>query len=284
MAADATHLHPTTMTSLHNARATNPLIARKHWWLDPGFLFIVLLYIGAGTGFIWWISYLEQIIAATILIIFWVLVLPVVVLLAKRMIYDTHKVDDRVIRKTRREIVDHRIKVRREFIQTELDVLSRGERSPVLDIWRLNEKLAGRHPFFNDLETIWIDPSLRELQIRIQMSVIPPAPTDTKKVNPFFLETAHFLTIAVADPYLALLRPFFSTIVLVVYALRENDQHIDVPFPFFSILIPPESMGRLSSVPPEAFRNLAPLGQDRFADGAEIEPHREIEGRKAYGK
>jgi hypothetical protein len=81
-----------------------------------------------------------------------------------------------------------------------------------------------------------------------------------------------------------LLKPFFSTIVLVVYALRENEQHVDVPFPFFSILIPPESMGRLSSVPPGVLKDLALLGKIRFADGAEIEPHREIEGRRAHGK
>ena len=99
-----------------------------------------------------------------------------------------------------------------------------------------------------------------------------------------FIVSAHFLTIAVADPYLGLLKPFFSTIVLVVYALRENEQHIDVPFPFFSILILPELMGRLSSVPLNAFKDLATLGKVRFADGAEIEPHREIEGRKAHGK
>lgn len=272
------------MTNTQKTRRTNPLKTRKHWWLDPGFLFIIFLYVGSGVVFIWWISYLEQAIAATILIIFWILVFPVVVLLGKRMIYDTYKVDYRVIQKTKREIADHRIKVRKEFIQTELDVLSRGERSPVLDIWRLNEKLAGRHPFFNDIETIWIDPSRRELQVRIQMPDVPPTPAGTTRINPFFIEIAHFLAIAIADPYLGLLKPFFSTIVLVVYALRENEQRIDVPFPFFSMLIPPASMGRLSSVPPEAFKDLAPLGKVRFADGAEIEPHREIEERKAHGK
>ena len=272
------------MTHTQQTRPTNPLRVRKHWLLDPGVLFITLLYLGIGAAFIWWISYLEQIIAAIILIILWIAVLPVLVLLAKRTIYDTHRVDRRVIQKTKQDIVDHRIKVRNEFIQAELDLLSRGERSPVLDIWRLNEKLAGRHPFFNDIETIWIDPTVRELQIRIQMSELPPAPTDRKKVNPFFIEVAHFLTIAVDDPYLGILKPFFSTIVLVIYALRENEQHVDVPFPFFSILIPPELRGRLSSVPLEALKNLAPLGKVRFADGAEIEPHREIEGRRAHGK
>jgi membrane protein implicated in regulation of membrane protease activity len=267
-----------------STRKTNPLRARKHWWLDPGFLFVLFLYIGSGVAFIWWISYLEQTVAAIVLAILWVLVLPVVVLLAKRMIYDTHWVDHRVVQKTKQDIIDHRIKVRKEFIQTELDVLLRGERSPVLDIWRLSAQLAGRHPFFNDIETIWIDPSLRELQIRIQMSEVPPAPADTKKLNPFFIETAHFLKIAAIDPYLGLLKRFFNTIVLVLYSLRENEQHIDVPFPFFSIIIPPEHLGKLSTVPLAAFKDLSPIGEVRFRNGAEIEPHREIEGRRAHGK
>jgi hypothetical protein len=272
------------VTHTKNIRATNPLRARKHWWLDPGFVSLIFVYLGSGIAFIWWISYLEQAIAAIVLAILWVLVFPVVVILAKRMIYDTYRVDHRVIERTKQEIVDHRIKVRKEFIQTELEILSRGERSPVLDIWRLNEKLAGRHPFFNDIETLWIDPFLRELHIRIQMSDVTPQHTDAKKVNPFFVEMAQFLTIAAADPYLGLLKPFFNTIVLVAYALRENEQHIDVPFPFFSILIPPELMGRLSTVPLEVFKDLSPSGTVRFADGAEIEPHREIEGKRVHGK
>ncbi len=272
------------MTPLPKTRTTNPLRVKKHWWLDRSFLFIVFLYVLSGTAFIWWISYLEQTIAAIILTIFWTVMLPVVMFMAKRMIYDTHRVDQGVVQKTRQDIADHRIKVRKEFIQTELDMLSRGERSPVLDIWRLNPQLAGRHPLFGDIETIWIDPSLHEMQIRIQLEDIPAAPIDRKKINPFFLEVAQFLAIAAGDPYFGLLKRYFNTLVLVIYALRENEQHIDVPFPLFSILIPSDLMGRLPAVPLDAFKDLSPLGRVRFADGSEIEPHREIEGRKAHGK
>ncbi len=268
----------------HKKLKTDPLRARKHWWLEPGFLFVVVLYLGSGVLFIWWISYLEQTVASIILAVFWVCVLPVVVFLARRMIYDTHWVDQRIVQKTKQDIVDHRTMVRKEFIQTELEILSRGERSPVLDIWRLNSRLADRHPFFTAVETIWIDPSARELQIRLQLDDVPALPGDAKKSNPLFIDTAHFLSIAAGDPYLAMLKRFFNTVVLEAYALRENDQHLDEPFPFLSILIPPEILAKLPFLQPATVRDLSILGDARFAGGVEVEPHRHIEGRKSHGK
>lgn len=247
-------------------------------------MFVVTLYLASGGLFIWWISYLEQIVAAIVLVVLWTAVLPVVVILARRTIYDTHRVDRRVVEKTRRGIVEHRITMRKEFIQTELDILARGERSPVLDIWRLNDRLAGRHPFFLATETIWIDPSARELQIRLQLDDVPTIPEDARKSNPFFIDVALFLNIASGDPYLAMLKKFFNTIVLELYALRENERHIDEPFPFLSIQIPQAIITKLPSLQPAAVKSLSVLGDVRFADGAEIEPHRHIEGRKAHGK
>jgi hypothetical protein len=198
---------------------------------------------------------------------------------------ETHMyVDKKQVEKQRREINIHRQQVQKKYIQTEIEVLQHGERTPVLDIWRLNPALAKRHLFFQDIETIWLDPMSKELWIRIQLGdlQIEEGKYDIYEKQ-LFANLFSFLTIIASDAYLQIVKKYISIVVLELYTYREDEVRNDVPFPFFSMVFNVTVLQQLpygTSGDPRR----SPIFVDIIFNGCrEIIPHRGIDGPMLRG-
>jgi len=263
---------------------SSPIKKRRLWWTEPGFFWIVgVLYTGSGIVGILLIS-VRFPIAGQILGIFWVFMLPVIILLYKRTQSDQYYTDESVVQRTKRDLLAHRSARKAEFLKNEIEILEKGEKTPVLDIWRLDPELQKRHPFFSCIEVVSIDPASRELHIRVQVENVPETRSSKDSANnPFLTNVREFLSVLSNDSYLANLKKFFAAMVLEIYSLRENERGMDVPFAVFSMNVNAQNLWKLAVVQ-TTLPNIAVLGEVRFNDGQEIKPHRSIEGPNLSSK
>jgi len=174
--------------------------------------------------------------------------------------------------------------VRKELLENEIRALCRGERNPVLDVWRLDESLAKRHPFFRATTCLMIDPRSRELLIRVQVDEIQKWGGDAGIFSvTLFEKIAGYLSIISNDAYLALEAGFFDRLIMVIDSMREDERHVDVPYPVASLLVSAGSLWSVAAHSGCTSRNLGMIAQIRFNNCEEIEPHRAIEVPSSRG-
>ncbi len=267
-------------------RETNPFRERRYWWTASGPVAFMGAYALISALCIYWMVDLGFPEAAWISGVFWVIMFPVVVLMLKRaLIEPTTYVRDRVVDRTRQMIAEHRRQVRTEFIQTELDMLQRGEAGPALDIWHLDPKLEARHPYFACLETVRIDPGVRELWMRLQLGEFEhPAEASPALGREIRDQLAQFLLFVADDGYLRILSRSFDTVVVELYSMREGENQTNVAYAVLSVLLPLPSLRRLSGATRFSGVHVATIGDLRFADGIPVEPHRNIPAPLVRGK
>ncbi len=267
-------------------RETNPFRERRYWWTAGSPVAFIAAYALISAVCIYWMVDLGFPEAAWISGIFWVIMFPVVVLMLKRaLIEPTTYIHDRTVDRTRDMIADQRRQVRKEFIQTELDALGRGEAGPVLDIWHLDPRLEGRHPYFACLETVRIDPTVRELWMRLQIGELERPAEASPGVGRYILDQfAAFLRIMADDGYFRLLSCSFDTVAVEICSVREGEDQTDVPYVLLSVLLNLQIFRRISAAPQFAGPNVATVGDLRFANGAPVEPHRNIPAPLLRGK
>jgi hypothetical protein len=264
-----------------NRRETNPIKRRRAWWLESGFFWVVgVLYMGSGVVGIFWVSYLAK-IAAQILAVFWVVMLPVIIWLYKRTQFEPYYIDHSVVDKTVRDLATHRAGVRNEFLKTEIALLEKGGKIPVLDVWRLDEGLQSQSPFFSHIEVVAIDASQRELQIRLQIED-PPQPGG-KDGSPFMKNVFEFLSVISKDSNLAAFRKYFDMVTLEIYAMQENEQEGDIAYPVLSMQVKAQTLWKFASTETK-IPGLTLPGDVRFEDGRRIQSHRSIESPKLGSK
>ncbi|MGB2868023.1 MAG: hypothetical protein WBD36_06215 [Bacteroidota bacterium] len=256
------------------------------WWTDSGVIAIVATYLLVGGAVIYWI-YLQRDfrIAAEILAVFWTIMFPVLVLLAKRTVdHLPTYVDRKVIDRTQAELEQNRRQVRKEFLETEIAALERGEATPVLDVWRLDPSLEKRHLYFSSLDAVSLDPTSHELWIRIGLGELHWTPDEAKKNKAILLQgVADFLLVVSKDGYVRLLGKFFERLVLELYALREHEER-EVPYPVFSLLVEKSMLARVALLPKFPWTEVEKAGDCRFGGGNDVEPHRSIPIPAARGK
>jgi hypothetical protein len=181
-------------------------------------------------------------------------------------------------------LAEHRSKVRAEFIQNEIDSLKRGERCPVLDIWRLDPKLAKRHPFFSIIERSYIDPERNEFYLRLQVGAIEGGNKE-RWARGLHSSFAQFLSIIAKDDLYAELKGFIETLIVEIYSMREDQEGRDVNYPVLSYSVSKRDLARFATALAAAIpATLRTNGELRFANGEEIQPHRHIEGSQSRGK
>jgi len=269
----------------YRALESNPYRPLRKWWLEPNVVWGFVLYIGCGGLMIYWVSFREQKIGYQAMMFFWLAVLPFVIWLFKRSIYESVNVNEAVIARTQADLVKNRARVRKEFIRRELVILEKGERSPVLDFWRLDKRLRKWHPFFKYIETILVDPAKREFHLRILIPELKGMPTGAKGIShPFVCNVAHFLHIIISDPYFQVLRKFFDRLVLEAYSISPYELREDTSVPVFSILTEVSMLTRHIATARTWDQNIGLLGDVRFDNGAEIQPHRWIPAPKKTSK
>ena len=267
-------------------KTSNPLKLRRLWWTDPGVITILCSYVVIGGLIIYWISLQPDfMIGAELLAVFLIIMFPVLAMFAKRTVSDSRAtVDKKVVDRTRTEIEDNRRQVRKEFLETEIATLQRGEATPVLDVWRLDPSLEKRHPYFSALDTVFLDPSSHELWIRVELGELHWVPDEAKKnKSVLFQGIADFLSVISKDGYIRLLNKFFERIVLELYALRENEDR-EVPYPVFSLVLEKNLLAKIAAMQHLSWMDVEKAGECRFADGNDVEAHRSIPVPTGHGK
>ncbi len=187
-----------------------------------------------------------------------------------------HIIDSKVITKTIKDLHTSRIAEKKLFLSTELTELLKGKKLPVLDSWKTDAQLKLRHNYFSQIVHIIIDPQKEEMELLIQLPAIkiPKADELNNFRKQFFARIAGFLKIAVNDPRLEQFKDLFSTFILEFDTVREDEKGYDIPVPVFSMKLPAEQLWKLSTVP--QFQEIAfeRIGDVRFSNSSEVEPHR----------
>lgn len=244
---------------------------------------VVLLLIG--TPMVLWLMTYHSDAAVTMFIITWLSMTVFVLMMAKKSVSDpAYFVDKKVLAQTRQEIEVQRQLVRRELLKNEIEALLRGEKTPILDVWRLDESLAKRHPYFTSAQFLLIDPEHRELQVRLQIGEIGSSDAE-RKIFPakLFNELIAYLRIISQDAYLVVLKEFFDVVILQIDSLREDDRRIDTPYPVLSLLAAASGFWSIRTIQGFDKRRLLEVAEVLFDDGNEIQPHRVIDLHSARG-
>jgi hypothetical protein len=254
-------------------------------WTNPGLIGIGVVLLLIGTPMVLWLMTYHSDAAVIMFIVTWLSLTVFVLLMAKSSVSDAgYFIDKKVISRTRQEIAHQRRLVRKELFKNEIDALRRREKTPVLDIWRLDESLAKRHSYFTSATSLLIDPQQKELQVRIQVGEI--GTTDAEKqtiLATVFANLVVYLRIVSEDAYLGMLREFFDDYILEIDAIRENEQHVDTPYPILSLSMKAPSFWSIGDSPSFDKRHLFELAEVRFDNGIEVQPHRVIDLPSARG-
>lgn len=256
-----------------------PYRQRIAWWTNPWIIATVILLMLIALPMVLWILSYKSYGGATMFVITWIGLTAFVVWSAKRHLVDaSYYIREKTLNRTYFEINADRRKIREELLRNEIEVLGRGEKTPVLDIWRLDPKLAARHPYFSLAQLVILDPRTRELYVRIQLEEIES--TDGARIRfqkIIWQDLIQYLIIVAGDSYLALLSRFFDNIVLQINSIREDPCHTDVAYPVLSCIVESRILRVIQSLPTITHDRFAKLADVRFTGGGEIEPHRHIE-------
>lgn len=251
---------------------------RRFWWTNPWVIAVAVGQFLVSVPMILWLATYKSVAAVVMFVITYLSLLVFLMIMVRRSLLEPHVyVDEKKIAEKEVELQAHRKRVGEQFVQTELEVLTRGETTPVLDVWRLDEKIQRRHPWFRAIDRIILDPVARELQIRIQLGELKWNAEEERNKLAVFQQVATFLSAAATEAHFQTLRDFFDAVVLGVYDLREDDTGRDVSRPIFSLLTSHEALTKIAGRMVLASAGLSGLGDFRFNNGQEVEPHRWIE-------
>jgi hypothetical protein len=255
---------------------TDPFRKRMAWWTEPGAIVLLLVFVLLGALLEFYAYRLGYTNVLIIFGLFWSIATIVVIVMYKRSQYESRVyIDERTVDQTKEEILRHRAAVQHEFQERELAILERGEKTTVLDSWRLDPVILKSHPYFSRIELTEIDPLVRELHIRVQLEHQPTSTVDSGKYEGRVLaEVLRFFRLISGDKQLKSLEKFFDATVLELYALREDKSGRDASFPFFSLLIGKTDVPKLLSSGHIRLAELRKFSDVRFEGGKEIEPHR----------
>jgi len=254
-------------------------------WTNPGLIGLGALLLLIGTPMVLWLMTYHSDAAVAMFVITWLSMTVFVLLMAKKSVSDPgYFIDKRMIDKTKQDIATQRRLIRKELLDNEVAALRRGEKSPVLDVWKLDEALSKRHPFFENTTVLQVDPQQKELQTRIELGDFGGLSADrTALRKKVFTSLTSYLGIIRQDAYLGMLKEFFEVYILQIDALREDAQHVDRPFPILSLSMTGSAFWTISSAQKFDDLRLKQLADVRWDDGNEIQPHRFIDSSSPSG-
>jgi hypothetical protein len=251
---------------------------KRIWWWNPWILTFAFVLMLISVPMVLWIASYGSDLAVFMFLVTYLSLLVIMMMLLKNTLIDPHiYVEKKLVNKQRKEIDIHRKQEQKDFIARELEVLARGERTPVLDVWRLQPQLQKRHKYFQALDIAVLDPLIKELWIRIQIGTLSPSiSTNEFAADEIPYNALAFLRIISTDQYLHHLRNYYSRLIIEIYARREDQFMNDIPFPVFSILVNATALHHLTYAHTEGTQ-LSTYGDVIFNKGLEIIPHRGID-------
>jgi hypothetical protein len=254
-------------------------------WTNPWLIGIGVGFMLIGLPMVLWLMTYHSDIAVKMFVITWLSLTGFVLLMTKQSLNDPRfYVDRKVLKKTKHELENQGTKAQVQFLKNEIEILNRGEKTPVFDVWRLDQALSKRHLFFPSMEASLLDPQAREIHFKIQITDARNADGSLSISEKILLNhIAEFFKTIVRDPYLMILRKFFDRIVLQIDALREDEHRVDRPFPILSLMVEYTQLEKMTQLAIFDGQHLSQGLELRFDGGNEIEPHREIESVSTHG-
>jgi len=265
--------------SQQEKRETDPFRNRRGWWTEPGTIILFLVLVTSGVYIELFAIDLGYKNVVIIFGVFWCIMTVLAMSFYRRSQYETGVyVKDDILERTKEDLLRHRTKVHDDFLETELAVLERGERTTVFDSWRLQPAIQKSHPFFPKMELAAIDSSIRELHLRVQLDHQQTAIVGSRGFEATVLaHVLRFLRLLSGDAQFSVLGKFFDGIELELYAFREDDAGRDISYPFFSLMITKANLPKLVSSGHITLAQLQKLSDVRFDGGKEIDPHRHLQ-------
>jgi hypothetical protein len=239
-------------------------------WTNPGLLGLGIVLLLIGLPMVLWLMSYHSDAAVTMFVVTWLSLTVFVLLMAKNSVSDPgYYIDRKILDKTKREIEHHRQFVRKEILKNEIGALQRGEKVPVLDVWRLDETLAKRHPYFKLTDSQLIDARQGEFHIHIQLGEI--GTSDAEKKTFCAAMWSNLMT------YLVVLKEYSDLVVIQIDSLREDERHVDVPVPILSLVADASVFWGLRAIPGLDKKHLEEIVEIRYDEGNQVEPHRVFE-------
>lgn len=258
-------------------KTTSPIKKALPWWMSGWVLGTIAVWIALAIAF-WSISVplVGKWTTGTIIGV-WFTAGTLLVLLLRRTILDTgYAIDEKVIEQTKRELEENRRKVRRQFHQREVELLMAGEKTPILDIWKVDGAYVNKHVFFDGVELKEIDPGVREFHLRLQIGDVARYGDDAATLErTLFNELKSFLNTVVKDKHFDSFRGFFDTLILEVYGMEEDSEKRDHPYPCLSLALTTKVFPTVFS-PASTAGDLRRYGDLRWNSGLPVEPHRNL--------
>ena len=278
-------MHLSRSHAQEKKRETDPFRRRRGWWTEPGAIILFLVLVTTGLFIELFALDLGYKNVVVIFGSFWCILTLLAMMFYRRSQYETGVyVKEGILERTKEDLLRHRAKVQDDFLEAELAVLERGERTTVFDSWRLQPAIQKSHPYFPKMELAAIDASIRELHIRVQLEHQQTAIVGSRGFEATVLaHVLRFLRLLSGDAQFSILGKFFDGIILELYALREDDAGRDISYPFFSLLIAKANLLKLVSSGHITLAQLQKLSDVRFDGGKEIEPHRHLQPGAAQG-
>jgi hypothetical protein len=222
---------------------------------------------------IWWISTYKSDSAVAMFVTTYVALLIIAVRMMRATLLEPHiRVHESILRQEEDRLADHRRASHASLARTELAMLARGEVTPVLDVWQIDPALRRRHIFIAGTSTCLVDPSFRELWIRVHLSSDWTLKRGGGQGGRLLTEVASYLRLLSSDALARSLKPYVATVVLDLRIRQEDASMTGLFVPVLSLQVAWVDLPR--SVP-----NLHPPyipGELRFSDGEPVEPFRDI--------
>lgn len=266
-------------------KETNPLKKRRFWWMESGFFwFIGVFYCGFSILVMTVLAFTlkKALIGLEIYAGFWLIILPIVIWFYKRTLFEHYSVDQSVVARTKRNLAKHRDIEYARFHQREIGLLERGQKTPVMDVWKRDQNYAARLPFIRGLNALLIDPVHRELQIRVELESFDGQAGGSAFAHPLVSDLQSFVRLIASDGHLKALRKYFAFVAIEVYAPDIDDRGAPLFLPVLSILMKSNLFWMVPNFVEEG--SLFGLGEVRFDHGKVIVPHRGIEQLKVGAK
>lgn len=246
---------------------------RRFWWYRPGVLIPAAVMLLLSAPMIWWISTYKSDAAVAMFVITYVVLLIIALRMLRDTLLEPHiRKHERILRREENRLADDRRASLASLARTELEMLARGEITPVLDVWQIDPALRRRHVFIADTSTCLVDPSASELRIRVHLSPDWTPETGTGQSSRLLREVASYLRLLSTDPLVRSLRPHVATVVLELRVCHDDAGLTGSYIPVLSLLLPWADLQRTL---PDLRPPFIP-GDLRFADGSAVEPHRDI--------
>jgi len=263
----------------------NPFKRRRVWWIEPGAIILMLVLLTIGVALEYEVYHLRYTNVLIIFGVFWLILMSLALMLYKRSQYEVGSYSDRsVVDKTKEDLDRHRRETLQKFHATESEILNRGEKTTVLDAWRLEPVYRDRHRYFSQIELSEIDPASREFRLRIQVGEDVGAKADVGRLKTSLLaDILQFLKLMSRDSDLEAIARFFETIILEIYSLKTDELNRDVPYSFLSLEMKKSNLLKVASGGRVTLDQLRKMCDVRFDSGRPIEPHRGLEAHGSRG-